>query len=103
VLTAGPTTDAEMWAYSVVWLAFGLALLLAGLIRRSPGLRAASGIVITATVAKVFLFDMSALTGALRAASFIALGACLIGIGRLYQRLLLPRSAPQPDDASGST
>jgi uncharacterized membrane protein len=35
---------------------------------------------------------MGALTGVLRAASFLGLGATLIVIGRLYQRLLM-RSA----------
>ena len=51
--------------------------------------RAASGLVIAVVVFKVFLFDMAALTGALRAASFLGLGAVLIVIGRLYQRLLM--------------
>ena len=31
VLTVGPTTDAEQYAYSAVWLAFGVALLLGGI------------------------------------------------------------------------
>jgi uncharacterized membrane protein len=45
--------------------------------------------VIAVVIFKVFLFDMAALTGALRAASFLGLGAVLIVIGRLYQRLLM--------------
>ena len=41
VLTDGPTTDAEQWTYSVVWLAFGVALLIAGITcaRSRRGLR----------------------------------------------------------------
>jgi uncharacterized membrane protein len=35
---------------------------------------------------------MAGLTGIFRALSFIGLGAVLIGIGWLYQRLLFPRS-----------
>jgi uncharacterized membrane protein len=46
--------------------------------------------VVTATIAKVFLVDMAGLTGIFRALSFIGLGAVLIGIGWLYQRLLFP-------------
>lgn len=82
-------TDAENWTYSAVWLVFGIALLAAGIFLRSTMVRAASGLVIAVVVFKVFLFDMAALKGALRAASFLGLGATLIVIGRLYQRLLL--------------
>ncbi len=82
-------TDAENWTYSAVWLVFGIALLAAGILLRSTMVRAASGLVIAVVVCKVFLFDMAALTGVLRAASFLGLGATLIVIGRLYQRLLM--------------
>jgi uncharacterized membrane protein len=81
--------DAENWTYSAVWLIFGIGLLAAGIFLRSATVRAASGIVIAAVVCKVFLFDMAALTGVLRAASFLGLGATLIVIGRLYQRLMM--------------
>jgi uncharacterized membrane protein len=98
--------DAENWTYSAVWLAFGILLLVAGVLVRSTMVRAASGLVIALVVCKVFLFDMAALTGALRAASFLGLGATLIVIGRLYQRLLLraggsaaEANAPRPSAA----
>ena len=45
---------------------------------------------ITLTIAKVFLVDMSGLAGIWRALSFIGLGLVLVGIGYLYQRLLFP-------------
>jgi uncharacterized membrane protein len=48
--------------------------------------------VLVLTVLKVFLIDMSNLTGIYRALSFLGLGAVLIGIGWLYQRLLFPRA-----------
>ena len=94
----GPeTSDAEWYAYSVVWLAFGLVLLAAGVLRRSQMLRLASAIVIICVVLKVFLSDMAGLGGALRALSFIGLGGVLIGVGLAYQRLLFPKDgAPQP-------
>ena len=41
---------------------------------------------------KVFLIDMSDLTGIYRALSFLGLGVVLIGIGWFYQRLLFPRT-----------
>jgi uncharacterized membrane protein len=82
-------SDAENWTYSAVWLVFGILLLAAGIFLQSTMVRAASALVIAIVVFKVFLFDMAALTGVLRAASFLGLGAVLIVIGRLYQRLLM--------------
>ncbi len=78
----------ETYAYSALWLAMGVAVLLVGARSGSWALRAASGALISIAVAKVFLFDMSNLEGVLRALSFIGLGAVLIGIGLFYQRLL---------------
>jgi uncharacterized membrane protein len=93
VLSEGPTTDAEQYTYSAVWLAFGVALLAAGVWLRSQAVRFASAAVVMLTVLKVFLVDMRDLTGILQALSFIGLGAVLLGIGWLYQRLLFPRRA----------
>ena len=85
-----PTGDAEQYTYSAVWLAFGVALLMAGFFLRSQPARLASAAVIAITIGKVFLFDMAGLTGIFRALSFIGLGAVLVGIGWLYQRVLFP-------------
>jgi len=88
VLTVGATTDLEQYTYSAVWLAFGVVLLGAGSWLRSQPVRYASAAVMTLTVLKVFLVDMSNLTGIYQALSFIGLGIVLLGIGRFYQRLL---------------
>ncbi|MGQ9370989.1 DUF2339 domain-containing protein [Azospirillum sp. ST 5-10] len=89
---AGPApADAELYTQSVVWLAYGAALLAGGLWRGSLALRYASLLVVLATVAKVFLVDMAALTGLWRAVSFLGLGGALIGIGYAYQRFVLVR------------
>jgi uncharacterized membrane protein len=93
VLTGGPLSDAEQYTYSAVWLAFGVALLAVGISLRSQPVRYASAAVTILTVLKVFLVDMSNLTGIYQALSFIGLGAVLLGIGWFYQRLLF-RSAP---------
>ncbi len=97
VLSVGPITDAEQYTYSAVWLAFGVALLLVGIVLRSQPARLASAAVVILTIAKVFLVDMAGLTGVYRALSFIGLGMVLVGIGWLYQRLLFPpRPAASP-------
>lgn len=89
-LRSGVTSDAEQYTYSAVWLIFGIMLLVAGLLLRSQPARIASAAVIAFTIVKVFTIDIAALVGIFRALSFIGLGAVLVGIGWLYQRLLFP-------------
>ncbi|MBD1547459.1 DUF2339 domain-containing protein [Roseibium aggregatum] len=101
-LVAVPVSDLENYVYSIVWLVVGVACLLAGLVRNSLFLRQVSGAVIGLVVLKVFLIDMSALEGVLRALSFIGLGLTLIGIGYLYQRMLLRPSAETRDSEAGA-
>lgn len=92
------TTDAELYTYSAVWLVFSVLLLLIGIVRRSQAIRLASAAVLLLAIAKVFFIDLEGLTGVWRALSFIGLGAVLVGIGLLYQRLLFPkRFSPLPD------
>ncbi len=80
ILTGGPTSDPEQYAYSAVWLAFGVALLSAGIWFRSLHLRLASAAVVVLTVLKVFLIDMTDITGIYRA--FVT--------GTWSRRLVLP-------------
>ncbi len=85
-MVAWSTSIEESYAYSAVWLAFALALFIAGLRLRRQPLRYAGLGVMVLVVLKVFLWDMSTLEGLYRIASFIGLGLCLVGIGWLYQR-----------------
>ena len=103
VLSIGRTSNAELYTYSAVWLAYAIVLLLAGIYLRSQPARLASAMVTALTVGKVFLIDMADLTGAWRALSFIGLGLVLVSIGWLYQRLLFPRRAPVPPPAASAT
>jgi uncharacterized membrane protein len=90
------TSATEQYAYSAVWLALGVALLAYGLLRHSLEARVASAAVIVLAVLKVFFFDLAHLVGAQRAFSFIGLGAVLIGIGLVYQKLVFrPRKTPE--------
>jgi len=90
ILTRGATTDAEQYTYSAVWLAFGVLLLVAGFRLQSQPARLASAGVVALTIGKVFLVDMSDLTGIFRALSFIGLGAGWVVIEWIYQRMLFP-------------
>jgi uncharacterized membrane protein len=102
VLTDTSPSDLEKYTYSVVWLAYGVALLLFGIYFRSQPARLASALVTALTIAKVFFIDMGDLTGIWRALSFIALGLVLVGIGYLYQRLLFPKNATAAAGAPGA-
>ncbi|MEG6507947.1 DUF2339 domain-containing protein [Methyloligella sp. 2.7D] len=98
ILSSFHVSDAEQYTYSVVWLAFGVALLAFGIARRSLSLRAASAAVVVLTVLKVFFIDMAGLTGIYRAVSFLGLGAVLLGIGWFYQRILFRGPTPVAKD-----
>jgi len=88
ILTGGFTGNSEFYAYSAAALLLAIALLALGTRRNDQPLRVAGLGVLTVTVLKVFLIDAAALDGVLRILSFVGLGAALIGVGRLYARLL---------------
>jgi uncharacterized membrane protein len=94
MLTHGVTGGAEQYTYSIAWLAFGVALLGIGIVVNSERARIASAAVIALTIGKAFLIDISTLTGAYRALSFMGLGLVLVAIGWLYQRVLFRRQQP---------
>ena len=83
-------------AWSKRWteVALGLALLAYGVLRGSRTARIASAGLVGLATLKVFLFDLAGLEGPLRALSFLGLGAALIGIGLVYQRLVFAPGRP---------
>ena len=95
-----PFSDGEHYALSLGTLLYGAALLLAGMKLASREVRFASALFVGVAVVKVFLYDMAGLSGLWRPVSFIGLGAVLIGIGTLYQRVLFRR--PEGAAAAGS-
>src|SRR5262249_42342948 len=78
----GPTVVSAVWAF------IALALLYVGLVRRRRALRVAAFVLFGAALAKIFLYDLSALTPVTRALSFMAVGAVLLVAGFFYQRLI---------------
>jgi uncharacterized membrane protein len=102
ILATGEPSDAEWYAYSAAWLVYGAALVGLGILRQAPMLRTA-GLAVGGIVAvKAFIFDMAALTGLYRAASFLGLGASLIGLAYLYQHLVVRAGGVSGDGASPS-
>jgi uncharacterized membrane protein len=84
-------SHAELYTYSVVWLAYAILLLVLGIVFGKSMLRFASLAVLVVTVGKVFLIDTSGLTDLYRVGSFLGLGLSLVGIGYIYQRFVFPR------------
>ncbi|RVU36776.1 DUF2339 domain-containing protein [Hwanghaeella grinnelliae] len=85
-LDIGPTTEAELYTYSIIWLLCAAPALILGLIRDRRILRRVGLGLVLLTTAKVFLVDMGDLDGLYRVISFLGLGFSLVGIGFLYQR-----------------
>jgi uncharacterized membrane protein len=77
----------ELYAYSIIWLLFGVALLAFGFARHSAVVRHAGMALVCIVVLKVFLIDLAGLEGLLRVVSFLGLGAALLGLGFVYRRL----------------
>ena len=98
-ILAGAISDAEQYAYSTVWLGFGIVLLAIGFYLRSTPARFPALAVIALTIVKVFIFDTANISGIYRALSAIGLGVVLLGIGWLYQHVLYPRTRP-PEETS---
>jgi uncharacterized membrane protein len=74
-------------AVSAFWGVLGLTALYLGLARSSRGLRLAGFAIFGVSLAKIFLYDLSALSSITRALSFLAVGAVLLLGGFFYQRL----------------
>ncbi len=90
-LNMGMVTYAEMYTYTVAWLLLGMVLLFIDFIKQDKMLRIASLSIILLTVGKVFVCDISELTGLYRVFSFFGLGSSLIGLSYFYTRFILGR------------
>ena len=76
---------------SAFWSVCGLGSLWLGLRRNRRELRLAGFALLLLAVAKVFLFDLSALGSVYRVASFVALGVLLLTAAFAYQRMRVPQ------------
>lgn len=87
-------TLAQDLTYTIGWLAFGLALLVAGIITQSQMGRITALALIALTTFKCFLFDLRTLGGLYRVASLVGLAISLALVSILLQKYVLrPRAA----------
>ncbi|MCS0377320.1 DUF2339 domain-containing protein [Vibrio diabolicus] len=82
-----PTSMAELFSYSVAGLLVGGLLTWRGVIHRGLMMQRVGLVVLAVVALKVFLWDVSSLDGFWRAISFLGLGASLIALGWLFQKL----------------
>src|SRR5690606_6247206 len=74
-MATGVSGDVELWTLSAVWAVFAAIALGLGTVRNDPVLRWVGLAVFAATIVKVFFLDTAQLSGVIRAASFLGLGA----------------------------
>ncbi|HHC7309965.1 TPA: DUF2339 domain-containing protein [Vibrio campbellii] len=91
---AQPTGMAELFTYSIAGLIVGGLLTWVGATRKAMTIQRIGLAVLACVALKVFLWDVSSLDGFWRAISFLGLGASLIGLGWLFQKL--HRSVAEP-------
>jgi len=82
-LSSGRVGQAEHFSYTIAMLLVGAGLIYQSIARASVTLRRAGLVVIGLSVAKVFLVDISGLSGLTRVFSFLALGLALAGLAWL--------------------
>jgi uncharacterized membrane protein len=92
------------FTYSALWMLYGAMLMVVGFVRRSALVRWQALILIAATIAKVFVYDVSQLDRGYRIVSFIVLGVLLMAISFVYQRdwLQLSKKTKSEGSAAGA-
>lgn len=86
----GPTSSAELYAYSVAWILFAAVLLGAGVAFRSAVSCYGAAPVLLLAVGKVFFVDTASLEGLYRVLSLLGLGTSLMVLAYVYQRFVFP-------------
>lgn len=103
MLAANGTTDGELYSYTIAMLLVSVGVLFYGFSKRSDLIRKAAIAGIGLTIAKVFLIDMSGLTGLIRVASFLGLGLSLAGLAWVNRQMMLQwdqgDASAEPDQA----
>ncbi len=85
-------------ATSIAWAVYALVLLAIGMLRRARALRWTSLVLLVATIAKVFLYDLGELEGLYRVGSLLGLAFSLIAVSLAYQKFVFGRESER--DAS---
>ncbi len=74
------------WATSLVWLAYGVVLIVFGFARKIALVRWSALVLLGVTMLKVFIYDLSSLGQGYRILALSILGIALLSLSLLYQR-----------------
>jgi uncharacterized membrane protein len=77
--------------YTIGWLAFGMAMLAAGIYMRARPARVTAVALIAVTTFKCFLYDLRSLEGLYRVASFVGLALSLALVSLALQKYVLAK------------
>jgi uncharacterized membrane protein len=83
---------AQMLSYTLWWALFALAMLVAGIMLHQRVVRVAAIVLLSVTILKCFLLDLSHLGGLYRVGSLLGLAASLVLVGLLLQRFVLRKA-----------
>jgi uncharacterized membrane protein len=86
-LTQSYARVAAQLSISLLWAVYAAALVVVGLRQRFPPVRYVGMALFALTLGKVFLSDFTLLAGFYRVAGFLAVGAVLVLVSFLYQRV----------------
>ena len=82
-------------SYTLGWALYSVLMLAAGILARNHGTRVAAIILLTVTVLKAFLHDLSRLQGLYRVGSFVGLAFTLALVAVILQKFVLVKSEGQ--------
>lgn len=98
VLSVSGVRDGELYSYTIALLLTSVVVLFVAFLRRSHLLRRVAIVGIALTIAKVFLIDMSGLTGLLRVVSFLGLGLSMAGLAWIVRVMNAQWEKPGPEE-----
>jgi len=74
------------WTTSLIWLVYGIVLIMFGFARKLPLVRWSALVLLGVTILKVFIYDLSSLGQGYRILALSILGIALLSLSLLYQR-----------------
>ena len=86
VVTYAPAGSGQSMGLTVLWAAYGLAVMVAGIMGRWPWVRLGGLALVSVAVLKLFIWDTLTLDDPYRVAAYISLGVLLLAGGFVYHR-----------------
>jgi uncharacterized membrane protein len=83
---------AQLLSYTLWWALFAIAMLVAGILLHLRSVRVAAIILLSVTILKCFLLDLSHLGGLYRVGSLLGLAASLVLVGLLLQKFVIRKA-----------